>query len=118
MSKGMKKRNCARLSVVLVLCTMIFAAAAAAGEYLTIVGEVNYDFQIVTDADQVYEILMNNTGYDLTDHIGEKVRVVGMLVEEGDEKYLDVQSFEVLEEDAHENSEPSDEGTGETAPKE
>ena len=101
-----------------VLCALMFAAAAAAGQYITVVGEINYDFQIVTDTGMAYNVLMNNMGYEVTDHIGERVKAIGMFVEEGGEKYFDVESIEVLEEGEPGDKEPSGEGESETLPKE
>lgn len=115
MVRGTGMRRCAIICAV--FCALVWAAAAGADEYLTVVGEINYDFQIVTDTDAVYNILLNNAGYDVTDHIGERLRIVGMVVEEGGEKYIDVESFEVLGEGGSQESAPSDQGEGEAQPK-
>jgi hypothetical protein len=62
------------------------------------VGEVNDNYQLVTD-DQIYEIDENEIGNKLVyDHIGDRVEVTGTLKEVNDMKIITVISFVVISE--------------------
>ena len=60
---------------------------------MTIVGEVNYFYQIMADG-QVYEVANTSMGDDLImNHIAEKVEVTGTVEDKKDVKKITVKSF-------------------------
>ena len=59
----------------------------------TIVGEVNYAYQIMADG-QVYEVANTSMGDDLVmNHIAEKVEITGTVEEKEEMKIITVKSF-------------------------
>jgi hypothetical protein len=63
---------------------------------ITIVGEVNYLYQIIADG-QIYEVANTTIGDELViNHIAEKVEVTGTLKEKGKVKIITVKSFKVV----------------------
>ena len=65
---------------------------------LTIVGEVNYFYQIMADG-QVYEVANTSMGDDLVmNHIAEKVEVTGTVEEKEELKIITVEFFKVVHE--------------------
>jgi hypothetical protein len=88
--------------LVLVLAIMVLVplcrpAAVFSGEPVTLTGEINDSYQVVSDDGQTYEVADNETGNELVlNHIGERVKVSGSVEEEDDVKILTVTSFEML----------------------
>ena len=65
---------------------------------MTIVGEVNYFYQIMADG-QVYEVANTSMGDDLVmNHFAEKVEVTGTVEEKEEVKIITVESFKVAHE--------------------
>jgi len=65
---------------------------------MTIVGEVNYAYQIMADGD-VYEVANTSMGDDLVmNYIAEKVEVTGTVEEKEEVKIITVKSFKVVHE--------------------
>ena len=65
---------------------------------LTIVGEVNYFYQIMADG-QIYEVANTSMGDDLVmNYIAEKVEVTGTVEETEEVKIITVESFKVVHE--------------------
>ena len=63
---------------------------------ITIVGEVNYFYQIIADG-QIYEVANTAMGDQLVmNHIAEKVEVTGTVEEKGGMKVITVKSFKVV----------------------
>jgi hypothetical protein len=63
---------------------------------MTIVGEVNYFYQIMADG-QIYEVANTSMGDDLViNHIAEKVEVTGTVEEKEEMKIITVKSFKVV----------------------
>ena len=63
---------------------------------MTIVGEVNYAYQIMADG-QIYEVANTATGDELVIHyIAEKVEVTGTVKEIREMKIFTVTSFKVV----------------------
>jgi hypothetical protein len=101
---------------VLAMVVILVSGMAFAGDTVSLVGEINDDFQIVTDNGETYEVMMSDQGIDLIDHAGERVRVTGEIIEEGEDRVIDVLSYEVLtaeikegqEEEIEESDEKSD----------
>jgi hypothetical protein len=65
---------------------------------VTIVGEVNDQYQIVAKDGTIYEIADTELGNELLKHIGEVAEVTGDVEEEDGVKVLDVKSFQTKEE--------------------
>jgi hypothetical protein len=75
----------------------IYSYPALANE-ITIVGEVNDAYQVVTD-DHVYDVAPTEKGYDLIiNHIADKVEVTGTVEEKEDMIIITVKSFRVVPE--------------------
>jgi len=65
---------------------------------MTIVGQVNYFYQIMTDG-QIYEVANTSMGDDLVmNHSAEKVEVTGTVEETEEVKIITVESFKVVHE--------------------
>lgn len=79
------------------MAVVLISGVALGGNTVTIVGEVNDDFQIIAEGDQVYEIMMDDKGEELAGHSGEKVKITGEILEEGGEESVRILSYEVLE---------------------
>ena len=63
---------------------------------ITIVGEVNYLYQIMADG-QTYEVANTTMGDDLViNHCAEKVEVTGTIEVKGEMKIITVKSFKVV----------------------
>lgn len=85
------------MAVFMVVSMILLSSTAFAGN-VTLTGEVNDNYQLVTDG-QVYEIADTPEGNDLAEnHVSEKVKVVGTLQDSDDLKILTVVSYEVLPE--------------------
>ncbi len=87
------------LGIVIVMLTAIcLLASPVAVNRTTLVGEVNYSYQIVA-GNKIYEVGDNATGDDLVlNYIAQKVKVAGQLKEFGKFNIITVESFEVVEE--------------------
>ena len=86
------------LGVVIVILTAIcLLVSPVAVNRTTLVGEVNYSYQIVAD-NELYEVGDNATGDDLVlNYTAQKVKVVGQLKKSDKLKIITVESFEVVE---------------------
>ena len=84
--------------VIIMLATICLLPSPVAVNRTTLVGEVNYSYQIVAD-DKIYEVEHNAVGDDLVlNYIAQKVKVAGQLKESGKFKIITVEAFEVVEE--------------------
>jgi len=95
MGKKVKKliANFVMISIVLWLFTL-----PALADKVTLVGEVNDNQEIVTE-DQIYTVGDSAVGDDLVrNHISQKVKVVGRVVDSAEGKIIIVDFFEVVEE--------------------
>ena len=88
-----------RFSIVFVvlLAFSVFLSSPVIAEpsSVTIVGEVNDQYQIVAKGGTIYEIADTELGNELLKHIAEVVEVTGDVEEEDGVKILDVKSFEI-----------------------
>ncbi|MEE4607195.1 MAG: hypothetical protein V2J65_38395 [Desulfobacteraceae bacterium] len=91
------KRSLGFVVAIVILTTICLLISPVAVNRTTIVGEVNYSYQIVAD-NEIYEVSDNAAGDDLVfNYIAQKVKVVGQLKENDDLKIITVESFEVVE---------------------
>ena len=75
----------------------VFATPCLADE-VTIVGEVNDNYQIVADG-RIYEVADNKIGNDLVkNYISQTVRITGTIEEKDDVKIITVTFFKVVTE--------------------
>ena len=65
---------------------------------VTIVGEINDQYQIVTKDGTIYEIADTKMGEEVLKFIGAVVEVTGDVIEEDGVKVIDVKSFKAKEE--------------------
>ena len=81
-----------------IICLLCLLASPAIAKRVTLIGEVNDSHQIVAD-NEIYDVDDNAAGDDLvTNHIAQKVKVVGQIRESDELKIITVESFEVVEE--------------------
>jgi len=97
------KKISSRFSIaiaVLLAFSVFFSSPVIAAEptTVTIVGEVNDQYQIVARDGTIYEIADTELGNEVLKHIGEVVEVTGDVEEEDGDKVLEVKSFETKEE--------------------
>jgi len=92
-----KIRSFAGIALILYVFVFLIPGPALGAQTISIVGEVNDDFQITTDNNQVYEIVTDHTGEELMGHAGETVKLTGEIVEEEGDQSIKVLSYEVLE---------------------
>ncbi|MDD5724008.1 MAG: hypothetical protein PHY29_09790 [Syntrophales bacterium] len=90
------------LFVVLAALIVLIPGLALGGNTISIVGEVNDDFQLVVNDGQVFEIMTDDKGEELIGHAGEMVKVTGEVVAEGADRSIKVLSYEVLEQEKDE----------------
>jgi len=84
--------------VIFMLTAICLLASPVAVNRTTLVGEVNYSYQIVAD-NEIYEVGDNARGDDLVlNYSAQKVKIVGQLRESDKLKIITVESFEVVEE--------------------
>jgi len=83
--------------VLTILVSLFLAAPALAGE-MTLIGEVNDNYQLVSDG-QIYEIADTPKGNEMAENfISAKVKVTGSVEEKNEMKTITVVNFEVLPE--------------------
>jgi hypothetical protein len=113
-----KAKGMAVVGSVVAMVVILLSGMAVAGDTVSLVGEINDDFQIVTDNGQAYEVMMSDQGIELIDHVGERVRVTGELMEDEEGRLLNVLSYEVLATEINEGQEeePSEESDEESVP--
>lgn len=91
-----------RFSIVFIvlLAFSVFLSSPVIAEptTVTIVGEVNDQYQIVAQDGIIYEIADTELGNEVLKLIGEVVEVTGDVKEEDGVKVLDVKSFKAKEE--------------------
>ena len=96
------KKFFSRFSIVFVvlLAFSVFLSSPVIAEptTVTIVGEVNDQYQIVAKDGTIYEIADTELGDEVLKFVGEVVEVTGDVKEEDGVKVLDVKSFETMEE--------------------
>ena len=96
------KKNFSRFSIVFVvlLAFSVFLSNPVIAEptSVTIVGEVNDQYQIVARDGTIYEIADTELGNEVLNHVGEVVEVTGDVEEDDGDKILDVKSFQTKEE--------------------
>jgi hypothetical protein len=90
---------------VLSIVAILMSGMAFADDTKSLVGEINDDFQIVTDNGETYEVMMSDQGIELIDHVGERVRVTGVIIEDGEDRVIDILSYEVLTTEINEGQE-------------
>ena len=91
-----RRSNIKLLSLFCGSVTILFFFSLVFAVEITIVGEVNYLYQIMADG-QIYEVANTVLGDDLViNHIAEKVEVTGTVKEKGEVKIITVKSFKVV----------------------
>ncbi|MGD9107478.1 MAG: hypothetical protein PVJ50_11475 [Desulfobacterales bacterium] len=85
---------------VLLAFSVFFSSPVIAAEptMVTIVGEVNDQYQIVAKDGTIYEIADTEKGNEVLQFIGSVIEVTGQVEEEDGVKILDVQSFKAKDE--------------------
>ena len=94
----MKLRRGVKTCFMLIILLFISVGWAFSGEatVTTVIGEVNDNYQIVSD-DQIYEIADTKKGQELVGNfIGARVEVTGTVEEDNDIKIITITSFKVL----------------------
>ena len=91
------KKTAFRILALSVLVLMLAAPVLAVEKEMTVIGEVNDNYQVVTDLGVVYEVADTDMGNDMLNHVGKKVKVTGTVTEEDEVQIIKVASYEVLE---------------------
>ena len=92
-----RKKTFFAVSVMAFLIVSMFLATNVLAEEITIKGEVNDNYQIVTEDGQIYEVADTDKGNEVVlQHISKIVKISGT-IEESDEgeKIITVTSYEV-----------------------
>jgi hypothetical protein len=92
-----RKRSIFVVSFMAFLMVSMFLSTNVLGEEITIKGEVNDNYQIVTEDGQIYEVADTEKGNDVVlQHIGKIVKISGTIKESDEgEKIITVISYEV-----------------------
>jgi hypothetical protein len=85
------------MSVLLCVLLLSSAATVVAQENITIVGTVSDDFQIIDENGATYDIAETETGFELSENTGAKVKVSGSVEQGENGKLITVKSFELIE---------------------
>jgi len=92
-----RKKTFFAVSVMAFLIVSMFLSTNVLAEEITIKGEVNDNYQIVTEDGQIYEVAGNDKGDEMVlNNVGKIVTITGT-IEESDEgnKIVTVISYEV-----------------------
>ena len=96
------KKIFSRFSIVFVILlafsVFLYSPVIAEPTTITIVGEVNDQYQIVAKDGTIYEIADTEMGDEVLKLVGSVVEVTGDLIEEDGVKGIDIKYFEVKEE--------------------
>ena len=95
-----KKLGFISINILAFFITAVFAGSALTAEAKkTVTGVVTESYQIITDDDVVYDIAENETGDELVENAGSKVRATGKVEydEDMDTRTIIVDSFTVIE---------------------
>lgn len=93
------KRRCSGFSIgiaALLFVVLIFSIPATAGTKVTVIGEINDEYQIVGRDGNIYEIADTDTGNQLLNYVGSVAEVTGTVQEEEGLKVIFVESFKIL----------------------
>ncbi|MBC8177896.1 MAG: hypothetical protein H8E19_10875 [Deltaproteobacteria bacterium] len=91
------KKNKKLLFVGFLAMLMIafLSGPAISADSVTIMGTVTDDY-LLTDNDQVYYIGEGEKGDEVTQHVGKKVKLAGMVEEIDEDKIITVTSYEII----------------------
>jgi len=78
------------------LMIAFLSGPAISADSVTMIGTVNDNYQIVVDNGQAYEIAEGEKGDEVTQLVGKKVKVAGMVEEDDGAKLITVTSYEVI----------------------
>lgn len=93
------KRMCSKFLIcvaALLSLALIISNLAMAAPKVTIVGEINDEYQIVGRDGNIYEIADTDTGNQLLSYVGSVAEVMGTVKEEEGLKVIFVESFKIL----------------------
>lgn len=90
----MKAKKVVLLAAVLLV---VWAVGTALAGDVMITGQVNDDYQIVTEQGDVYDVADTEKGEELSANVGKTVEVQGTLMEEEGSKMITVSNFKVLD---------------------
>jgi len=93
----MNRNRLVKLLTMVFALTLVLSVQVFAGE-ITITGEINDMYQIVTDKGDVYEVVDSDLASEMLENIGQTVKVTGTLVQ-GEEgvKAIRVSDYEIVE---------------------
>ena len=97
------KKNSSRflVAIAMLLAFSVFFSSPVIAEptnTVTIVGEVNDQYQIVAKDGTIYEIADTETGDQVLQFVGSVLEITGEVIEEDGIKFIDVKSFKAVEE--------------------
>ncbi|HPQ44828.1 MAG TPA: hypothetical protein PKZ42_11455 [Syntrophales bacterium] len=94
---SLKIRHTVCVGLTLAMAILLITGITYAGDKITLLGEINDDFQLITDDDQILEIVQDDQGEELVGQAGERVEVVGEIVEEGSTRLIKVLSYKLMD---------------------
>lgn len=102
----MKKNGKKLIIGILFLGLIAFLSfPATSAEQKTITGTVNDSYQIETDDGTVYDVVENEKGDEVAEQVGMRVRVTGTVMEDEDQRSINITSYTVMGETNTEDEE-------------
>ena len=98
MKGNMRSLLLAVLGVILIVSFSGYAFAESETKPVTVVGTIDEDNTITDEAGAIYQIMENEKGDELAEHVGQKVEIKGMLEEAGDGSMtITVETYKLVE---------------------
>ena len=92
----MRKQPLIYIAGLMILFALLVGTTTAASA-ATIIGTVTNDYQIVTDSGEAYDVGDGEKDDAVLEQVDKKVKVTGEIEQQGDQKIIHVEEFEVLE---------------------
>ena len=81
---------------MVVLALFLYKANSFGQDLMTIMGTVTESEQILTEEGQVYDIVDNQKGDELSVYTGKRIQVKGRVIGEGDAQQIMVFEFSII----------------------
>jgi len=85
------------ISVVALTLVAFLSGTAYADDAITIMGTVNADYQIVTSDGTVFEVADTDTGNEVVDFVGQRVKVTGTIEELENTKTITITDYQIVQ---------------------
>ncbi len=91
--------------LILILSLFLYFASARSQEFITITGTITETEKIVTDQGQVYDIVDNQKGDELSLYTGKRFQVKGKVIGDGEAQQIMVFQFSIVKKPVPKESE-------------